>query len=795
MKIPLLTLLILGAAISTGEAQVTREWVARYASATTYSDIPYAMTVGADGHVYVTGTTGTSSGGHDWTTIKYNSAGVQQWLRTQDGGGNDAAFAIKTDEAGNVYVTGSSAGGFYFMTAKYSAAGEQLWVQFFTTIGEGDAGVDLCVDDDGNVYVTGYNVETATGLDIMTIKYSPSGVELWVKRFDSANGEDVPAAIGCDASGVYVTGRSGGVFTTIKYDFDGNQQWLRNYSGGFGSNYAAALIVAGGNVYVTGTSTGNGTNDDYATIKYDTAGNELWVRRYDGPSVVFAQDYDRPAGLAVDVNGNVLVTGNSSGDFATVKYNAAGTQMWVQRYNGPAAAGDWATAIAVDASGNAYVSGTSYGGSTTLYDFATLSYDPSGTVRWTERYNGPANNYDNAYSIAVNSSGDVYVSGSDTGSGTAQDYATIKYAPTAPSAPPTIVSFAPASGAVGTAVTITGTNFVNVSAVTFNLTSASYTVLSATQIQATVPANASTGRIRVTTPGGTATSGSDFTVTTPPQPTTLTFTPPHDAWVRASSPSSNFGERPELRVRGGNQTTRSYLKFDVSGVTGPIQSATLRLRVIDAGPDGGSVFSVSNNFANTSTPWTESGLTWNNAPALSGSALDAAGPVVTNTWLELDVTTAVTGNGTFSFALSGSSNNVVDYSSSEGANSPQLVVVVASGSAAPPVGESEAPPVALAPHANGAALAVGLHANTPNPFKPSTTIRYSLPRATQVSIVIYDINGRVVRRLVDRIESAGERNAMWDGRDDSGSSVGSGVYLVALEAGGTRLTRKMSLLK
>ncbi len=430
MKTPLLALLILGSAISTAEAQVTQEWVARYASATTYNDVPYAMTVDAEGHVYVTGTTATPTGGNDWATIKYNSAGDQVWLRTLDGGGSDAAFAITTDNAGNVYVTGSSAGGLYSMTAKYSAAGDQLWVQSFTTIGEGDAGTDIAVDHDGNVYVTGYNVETSTGLDIITIKYSPGGAELWVRRYDSGNGEDVPAAIACDASGIYVTGRSSAVFTTIKYDFDGDQQWVRNYNGGFGSDAAAALIVdAAGNVYVTGQSTGSGTNADYATIKYDAAGTEQWVRRYDGPTTVFLHDYDRAAALAIDVNGNVFVTGNSSDDFATVKYDAAGTEIWVRRYNGPAAGADWATAIAVDASGNAYVSGSSYGNSTTQYDFATLSYDPSGTVRWTERYNGPGNFYDTPYSIAVHSSGDVYVSGSSGGSGTGLDYTTIKYAP------------------------------------------------------------------------------------------------------------------------------------------------------------------------------------------------------------------------------------------------------------------------------------------------------------------------------------------------------------------------------
>ena len=101
--------------------------------------------------------------------------------------------------------------------------------------------------------------------------------------------------------------------------------------------------------------------------------------------------------------------------------------------------------------------------------------------------------------------------------------------------------------------------------------------------------------------------------------------------------------------------------------------------------------SASNNFAGTSTPWTESGLNWNNAPVPSGSALDAAGSVVANTWLELDVTAAVTGNGTYSFAMSGGSNNV-DYSSSEGANPPQLVVVMGSGSAATPVAMADAAP-------------------------------------------------------------------------------------------------------
>jgi hypothetical protein len=225
----------------------------------------------------------------------------------------------------------------------------------------------------------------------------------------------------------------------------------------------------------------------------------------------------------------------------------------------------------------------------------------------------------------------------------------------------------------------------------------------------------------------------------------------------------------------------------VSGVTGAVQGARLRLRVVDAGPDGGFVYSVSNNFAGTSTPWTENALTFRNAPAL-GANRGFAGSAASNAWVEVDVTSAITGNGTFSFAVSGGSNNLVSYSSSEGANAPQLVVV-ASGSVAQ---------VAEAPSLTAAAVEPGelaLYANHPNPFAEATTIRYSLPHRMPVKLVIYDISGRAVRTLVDGTEGTGPQRASWDGRDATGSRVNAGIYLLRLEAGGTRLTRKVNVMR
>src|SRR5216683_2225671 len=205
------------------------------------------------------------------------------------------------------------------------------------------------------------------------------------------------------------------------------EQWVARYNGQGGAN-SIAVDSNTGNVYVTGFSWGGETLQDYATVAYDAAGTELWVARYNGP----ANGYDVPSAIAVDSTGNVYVTGSSWGgaetmfDFATIKYDATGAELWVARYNGPASSGDWATAIAVDDTGNIYVTGGSVGIGT-LIDYATVAYDSNGTELWVARYNGPANGYDIANAIAVDSTGSVYVTGRSEGIRTGYDYATIAY--------------------------------------------------------------------------------------------------------------------------------------------------------------------------------------------------------------------------------------------------------------------------------------------------------------------------------------------------------------------------------
>src|SRR5688572_6016919 len=112
-----------------------------------------------------------------------------------------------------------------------------------------------------------------------------------------------------------------------------------------------------------------------------------WVARYNGPG----NNFDDAQVVAVDESGNVYVTGSSTGigtglDYATIKYNSAGVQQWEARYNGSGNSSDLAIVLAVDASGNVYVTGSS-AGIGTGDDYTTIKYNAAGVQQWEARYN------------------------------------------------------------------------------------------------------------------------------------------------------------------------------------------------------------------------------------------------------------------------------------------------------------------------------------------------------------------------------------------------------------------------
>ncbi len=89
----------------------------------------------------------------------------------------------------------------------------------------------------------------------------------------------------------------------------------------------------------------------------------------------------------------------------------------------------------------------------------------------------------------------------------------------------------------------------------------------------------------------------------------------------------------------------------------------------------------------------------------------------------------------------------------------------------------------------------GLIGNTPNPFNPTTVIRYRLSEAASVTLQVIDVSGRVVRTLVDGARPAGESEVVWNGRNDAGQIVSSGVYFSRLLTNGESSIRKMALIR
>jgi uncharacterized repeat protein (TIGR02059 family) len=161
--------------------------------------------------------------------------------------------------------------------------------------------------------------------------------------------------------------------------------------------------------------------------------------------------------------------------------------------------------------------------------------------------------------------------------------------------------------------------------------------------------------------------------TSPPGPTTQTFEAVADAQVKSSSATRNYGGETTIRLReeAGGVNYQSYVRFTVTGLSGPATSVKLRLFVTDASPAPATVYSVSDS-------WIETGagsVTWDNRPVIGGTALGAAAPTTVGQWVEIDLGTAgISANGSYSFGITTTTTNSAIFSSREGSNPPQLVV-------------------------------------------------------------------------------------------------------------------------
>jgi len=290
-----------------------------------------------------------------------------------------------------------------------SAQVQQAWVARYNnglTNGTNQA-VKMALDSAGNIYVTGFSQNASGNLGYVTIKYAPSGSQVWATRYDSSSYKSAtPSGLILDNSNnVIVTGSA----ITIKYDLNGDQVWAAPYN--------AASIAADGsnNVYITGVS------QNFETIKLSPTGSNLWTAvdtgNYSGPQNVAQL-------LAVDLVGNTVVAGdeilnsNSTGvtvAVAVVKYNSEGGIIWRDTADTdgfPYVAGAYVdvSALVLDMQTNPYVVLGSSSPSGTAY--STFKIASSGNLIWTA---SPAsgNVHNTAYGIALSSANNVLLVGQE----------------------------------------------------------------------------------------------------------------------------------------------------------------------------------------------------------------------------------------------------------------------------------------------------------------------------------------------------------------------------------------------
>lgn len=440
---------VLSACISiTCVSQVSILWSQTYSSGGNYIDRAVEMVTDGSGNVYVTGI-GRGTSNFDIVTIKYNSAGVQQWISSFNGSGNglDEGRGIAIDAANNVYVVGwstSTGANYDYVTIKYNgASGAQVWSRTFNgTASTTDDPYDIAVDGNANVYVTGGTNSTGAGEDYGTVKYDSAGTFQWVQlySFTGANIDKARALCIDGGNNIYVTGLSTGAgsgldYATLKYNAAGTMLWgsAHRYNGpGNNDDESKAIAVdnATGNVYITGYSRNSVIIDyDVATIMINSAGAQQWVMRYGGT----ANELDRGNDVKVDAAGNAYITGKAKNtgsleDLIVLKYDNAGALQWVTTYNGFSNYFDEGQSLAINPAGTfLYVGGASNIG-TTLNDLYTLKLETTnGDIQWGTRYNGAGNGADLNFDIAIDALENVHVTGQTTGVGTGNDYITIKY--------------------------------------------------------------------------------------------------------------------------------------------------------------------------------------------------------------------------------------------------------------------------------------------------------------------------------------------------------------------------------
>jgi hypothetical protein len=362
-----------------------------------YSGVPLvggkltsAIAVDKSYNVYVTGYDLNQQNNFDFITIKYDSSGNQKWAKRFNGTANneDIADAIAIDNAGNIYVTGySSIGGstFSICIIKYDKDGNELWVREYGSPAVMANGKSITVDKYCNIYITGKHN------NLITFSYDSSGVLRWAQEYQLNYGS-IGNSIALDTNNnVFITGYIGGgsdpqspgeKYITIKYSNTGVQQWIRYYSYStlqYPCDCEAFTISIDKdeNIIVSGKAHFDFLPKSYfGIIKYSNSGDTIWERHLQMETISYYTD------MTLDKFSNIYVTSGAADTtlyqhkhtYFTLKYDSSGYLLWTKRFSPNSYFASDATCIASDKNGNIYISGISGNLNSYTSDMCTIKY-------------------------------------------------------------------------------------------------------------------------------------------------------------------------------------------------------------------------------------------------------------------------------------------------------------------------------------------------------------------------------------------------------------------------------------
>lgn len=516
--------------------------------------------------------------------------------------------------------------------------------------------------------------------------------------------------------------------------------WNKSYNGPANQQDSSVGVVVNsqGMVFVTGWSLGSGTSYDIVTLRYNpSTGDTMWVRRYS------TSLEERVTDITCD-NNSVCITGwkfNPGRNILTIKYDVNGNEQWVKEYNGTGNGGDYGFAVGMDGSGNIYSAGRSDVGSGGGQKMTVLKYDPSGNLvsGWPCIYSGPLSSInDEAHSLTVDGAGNVYVTGRGNLGGLA-DILTLKISSGG------VVTWA--KKYYGNANNEDNGVVVRLDNAQTNIFVSGHTFGGGVQNFVTLKYLASTG-------DSVASAFYDGPANNIDVITAMVVDNSSNVYVTGYSFDNGTGF-DYATLKYNSSLAQQWLRRSTNtGSDFPFSIA------IDA---PGNVYVTGSSLGSgtgydylTIAYRNDGSAFWDKRENGSASSNDFASGVVTSDTDRVFVTGSAnhSGTGIVFYTLRYSSVNAVE------------------------------------PISGNIPVKFSLMQNYPNPFNPSTSIRFDIPKSSNVKISVSDVLGREVSVLADEFLRAGEYRVNWDA-----GSFSSGIYFYTIRTDDFSQTKKMALTK